>query len=168
MAEINSLTVPRLRELLTYEAETGTFLWNVNRRGHARAGDVAGHDRGDGYFVVKIDQKNYYHHRLAWFYVNGIWPTQTIDHINGKPSDNRIANLRDVSPRINSENQRSPKSRTVSGTLMGAYWCRTWKRWKSSIQAHGKQWHIGWFDTEQQAHDAYIAAKRLYHEGCTL
>jgi hypothetical protein len=162
------LTQARLRELLRYDPDTGLFTWRQSRRGSARAGDVAGAARHDGYVRVGVGGHKAWAHRLAWLYVHGAWPTQQIDHINGNPSDNRIANLRDVPPRTNMQNERSGRRRKNPGTLLGAHWSTTWKRWKSSINAGGKLQHIGWFDTEQQAHDAYVEAKRRLHLGCTI
>ena len=40
-------------------------------------------------------------HTLVWALYYGHWPRQTIDHINLKKGDNRIANLRDVSLSVN-------------------------------------------------------------------
>jgi hypothetical protein len=162
------LTHARLRELLDYNAETGVFTWRVSRQGHCKAGSAAGARRHDGYIRICVDQRRVWGHRLAWFYVHGEWPSQQIDHINGNPSDNRMCNLRDVAPRTNMENERRARRRKNGGSLLGAHWSTTWERWKSSIITGGKQIHIGWFDTEQQAHDAYIAAKRRLHPGCTI
>lgn len=162
------LTQARLRELLHYDPETGLFTWRQNRRGHIRIGDVAGFARSDGYVRIVVDQRRAWAHRLVWLYVHGEWPTQQIDHINGNPSDNRLANLRDVAPRINMQNERQGRRRKGPGQLLGAHWCATSGRWKSSINVNAKPLHIGVFNTEQQAHDAYIAAKRRLHPGCTI
>lgn len=162
------LTAARLRELLHYDAETGAFSWRESRRGHRRAGDAAGCARGDGYVRIKVDQHGAWAHRLVWLYVHGHWPIGQIDHINGDPSDNRLCNLRDVTPLVNMQNERRARRRKNGGTLLGAHWHSRWKRWRSSINVNGKLMHLGTFDTEQQAHDAYIAAKRRFHAGCTI
>ncbi len=162
------LTQARLRELLDYNPETGVFTWRVSRRGHRKAGDEAGYLQRNGYVKITLDQRRVMAHRLAWLYAHGVWPLQQIDHINGDPSDNRLANLRDVAPQTNSENERKARRRKNGGTLLGAHWSTTWKRWKSSIISSGKSLHIGWFDTEQQAHEAYVATKRRLHAGCTI
>ena len=39
---------------------------------------------------------------------------------------------------------------------------------ESVIRSGGKQIHIGLFKTDQEAHAAYLQAKRLLHEGNTL
>lgn len=162
------LTQARLRELLDYNPETGVFIWRISRQGHRKAGDTAGYRQPNGYVKITLDQHRVMAHRLAWLYVHGAWPLQHIDHINGDPADNRLANLRDVTPQTNSENERKARPRKNGGTLLGAHWSVTWKRWKSSIITGGKSLHIGWFDTEQQAHEAYVAAKRRLHAGCTI
>lgn len=161
------LTAARVRELLDYDPSSGLFTWRTSR-GRRWAGDAAGFRRADGYVRLKIDQQAVWAHRLAWFYVHGAWPTGQIDHINGDPSDNRLCNLRDVSPQVNMQNERRARRRKNGGSLLGAHWSRTWKRWSSSINVDGRLKHIGWFDTEQQAHEAYVAQKRLLHQGCTI
>jgi len=165
---VPNFTLARVHELLNYDQHSGRFTWKRSRRGPAKAGDQAGYKRPDGYIKIKIDGSAVWAHRLAWFYVHGAWPENQIVHINGNSSDNSIANLRDVSPRTNMQNERQARRRKNGGTMLGAHWSKTWKRWKSSINAGGRLLHVGWFDTEQQAHAAYIAAKRKLHEGCTL
>ena len=156
------------RELLDFSPETGEFRWKANMRGPVKKGDIAGTKRNDGYIRIKVAQQGVWAHRLAWAWVNGSWPKFTIDHINGNTSDNRISNLRDVEQQTNSQNRIKAGPRKNGGTLIGAYWCPTWKRWKSVICTNGKTKHIGWFNTEQEAHDAYLSAKRQLHKGCTI
>lgn len=105
-------------------------------------------------------------HRLAWLYVYGEWPNGDIDHIDGDRLNNRIANLRDVSRRVNLENQRRPKACNKSGFL-GVKTFRD-QRFQARIQVRGVQLHLGTFDTPHEAHAAYVAAKRNLHQGCTL
>ena len=47
-------------------------------------------------------------HRAIWAWHNGCFPTLQIDHINGNGFDNRIENLREVSPSENMMNQLYP------------------------------------------------------------
>lgn len=167
MAKQN-FTLARVHELLNYDKNSGIFTWKKSLRGPVKAGDQAGYKRSDGYIKIKIDGSGVWAHRLAWFYVHGSWPTNFIDHINGDPSDNRMCNIRDVAPIVNSQNERAGRRRKNGGTLIGAHWSSIWRRWKSSICTNGEVKHIGWFDTEEQAHAAYISSKRLLHEGCTI
>ena len=90
----DKLTAERLRERLHYDAETGVFTRRFGS-GHARAGDMAGTVHRTGYVRISIDGGKYTAHHLAWLYVHGVWPSDQIEHINRKRSDNRIANLRE-------------------------------------------------------------------------
>ena len=92
--------------------------------------------------------------------VAGIKPGECIDHINGDEHDNRPENLRIVTHRENSQNME----RHGEGKLPG---CSKRKEhsvwpWESHIYANGKPVHLGYFATEQEAHDVYKLACWLY------
>jgi hypothetical protein len=97
----------------------------------------------------------------------GSWPANTIDHINGIKTDNRIENLRDVTAAVNKQNMRAARSDSRSG-LIGAIWQEDRKSWKAEIAVGGKKKMLGRFKTAEAAHEAYVLAKRTVHEGCTL
>ncbi|WP_372584598.1 HNH endonuclease signature motif containing protein [Cronobacter sakazakii] len=49
----------------------------------------------------------HYAHRLCWALYYGSYPVGSIDHINGDGFDNRISNLREVTHRGNTHNQKT-------------------------------------------------------------
>lgn len=164
---MNTLTAERLREMLLYDPRTGTFTWKASRRG-AKAGSVAGSHRGRGYYRICIDGVFYRSHRLAWLYTHGEWPKHQIDHIDGNPSNNRISNLRDVTALTNSQNLRKASINNTSSGLLGVSWHVRHKKWSAKIRIPGARLHLGYFDDKHEAHAAYVAAKRLHHDGCTI
>jgi HNH endonuclease len=89
-------SINRLRELFSYDSETGLFTRRFALRQYP-AGIVAGSKRNNGYVALTIDRRVYQLHRLAWFWVHGSCPDQ-LDHINQIRDDNRIANLRLATP----------------------------------------------------------------------
>lgn len=156
-----TVTAERLRELLSYDEETGEFVWRVRRGGRAYAGTVAGTVMKIGYRHIRIGGKFHYAHRLAWFYVHGRWPTHQIDHVDRDRQNNRISNLREAT---NAENGRNSIAapRNTSG-FKGVSWHRNCEKWKAQIKYNGRQMHIGLFDSAEAAHDAYaIKAKKLH------
>ena len=60
-------------------------------------------------------------HRAIWAWHNGCFPTLQIDHINGNGFDNRIGNLREVSPSENMMNQLYPWKPNAKTGLPGVY-----------------------------------------------
>lgn len=146
------LTSERLRELFEYSPDTGIFTFRVSR-GRRRAGSVAGNLQKDGYMAIGVDSRHYLSHRLAWLYVNGSWPVDRIDHADGDRSNNRIANLRDVSHSENLRNQGFRADNT-SG-FKGVSFHKATHRWKAQIHIGGKSCHIGLYDTQEDAHAAY-------------
>jgi hypothetical protein len=170
MSEAKStLSIERLREVLDYDPDTGVFLWRV-ALGRGKAGAVAGVLSPKGRRMIGIDQKNYTGARLAWFYVHGEWPRKQIDHINGVRNDNRIANLRDVTPSVNSENVR-PGSRVNRSGSMGvnvSILPSGRVRFIARLRVRRKGLYLGSWNTREEAYAAYLTAKRLLHEGCTI
>lgn len=158
------LTAQRLRELLHYDPETGVFIWRNSARGRMRAGNIAG-CVSDGYRVIRINNQSFRGHRLAWLHERGAWPAFDIDHINGDRGDNRIANLRLSIGSINQENIRSYKGAVG---LLGVTFHRVTGKFQASLSVSRKRLHIGLFETAEEAHAAYLTAKREMHVGCTI
>jgi hypothetical protein len=69
------LTATRLRELLHYDPETGSFTWRVRKGPNASVESVAGCTKRNGSIVLKIDGILYYAQQLAWLYMHGEWPS---------------------------------------------------------------------------------------------
>lgn len=159
------LTAERLRAMLRYDQATGVFTRLVQTASNARVGDTAGTLNGQGYLRISIDKFDHRAHRLAWLYVNGAWPDGEIDHINGDRGDNRIANLRVVTRAVNMQNQRAAPKGSASG-LLGVHPYR--RKWSANITIGGKTRRVGVFESKEEAHTAYVLAKRELHEACAI
>jgi len=147
-------TQEELHELLDYDPNTGIFTHKINNR-HGCFGKKAGCVRGDGYILIGIRKGHFLAHRLAWFYTYGTWPSEMIDHKDGNRQNNRISNLREATHAQNLQNARGRKR---GGGLKGAHWHKERGKWKARIA----QIHLGYFDSELDAHRAYIAAAKKY------
>ena len=167
IAERKHLTPERLREVLTYDEATGVFRWKIRVAQRAKAGDVAGSAHSDGYRHIRVDGAMYKLHRLAWLYVYGRWPSAHIDHVNGIRDDNRLANLREADNAQNHQNKKRAQSNNASGYL-GVCWHSQNRKWRAQIQAEGKKVQLGYFDTPEEAHAAYLKAKAELHPFQTI
>lgn len=163
---MNTLTAELLRQLLSYDSETGIFKWLMSASTKICIGSVtSARVDAHGYSRIWLNGMSHKCHRLAWLYVYGEWPHNHIDHINGVRHDNRIANLRDVSHSVNLQNLQKARSDNSSG-LLGV--TKIPSGWVAQIWFNRKQHHLGVFKTPESAHAAYITAKRQFHEGCTI
>jgi hypothetical protein len=163
---MSKIDFTRLKELLNYDKDSGCFYWKQNQGRRIKAGDIAGCIHHNGYIVICINKKQYQAHRLAWLYIYKEFPKSSIDHINGIRSDNKISNLREATQSENCQNLK--KSRGSSGFLGVSIDSQRRNRWKASIKLYGKTTHLGWYKTPQEAHQAYIEAKRKMHPFGTL
>lgn len=135
-----------VREIFNYDPDTGEMRWRNSRDG-AIVGWV---DRGRR--KVNFQGAIYQIHRLAWLYVHGEWPALMIDHINGDPSDNRIANLRVCTNQENMQNISKPYGRTSRFKGVSKVFV---SKWRADIRANGKNVLIGQFHNEEDAARAY-------------
>lgn len=157
------LALNRLREVLDYDAATGVLTRKKTDRIHWRfVGLPAGHVTPSGYISVSIDGVEYRAHRLAWLLAYGEWPSDQIDHINGNRQDNRLANLREATHALNAQNRQSLRSTNKSG-LPGVSLFKRTGRWAATISVAGRTRSLGTFTTREEAHEAYVAAKRELH-----
>jgi hypothetical protein len=167
----NRVSPERLRELLSYDDQTGNFVWKKlpsSRCWRRQAGDVAGWVNPiSGYVFIGIDGRQYPAHRLAFLYLHGVWPTGEVDHVDGNRANNRFSNLRDVPSQTNRENQRRAHADGTSG-LLGVTWRQHAKKWSASICVDGNRMHLGYRQTKEEAHSLYLEAKRRLHSGCTI
>ncbi|HQY37937.1 MAG TPA: HNH endonuclease [Giesbergeria sp.] len=159
--------VSRIKERLHYDPENGQFTWKI-AAGRRYAGKEAGGISVAGYRMIRIFRKRYFAHRLAFLMVTGKEPDDVTDHANGVRSDNRWANLRACSQRENMQNMRITSKVNTSSGLIGASWSKSGSKWQSQIRVDGKIKHLGYFSTPEDAHSAYVAAKRKHHALCTL
>lgn len=147
------LSQSRLKEFFHYNPETGFFTRIKSISGRGVVGAIAGHNDGKGYVSIGIGGRKYGAHRLAWLYVFGEFPKEALDHRNRIRDDNRIENLREAPCSINQRNILVANSNGSTG-FRGVV--RHGKFFKAKIT-------IGTFKTEQEAHEAYVAAKKLIH-----
>lgn len=159
------ITAERLRELVHYCPETGIFT-HLQSRGCKKAGMQAGCLLPSGYVSIMVDGFRTMAHRFAWLYMTGSWPSAEIDHIDGNKSNNSFSNLRDVSRSVNTQNQNRAKRSSKTGYL-GVRFCGK-DKFTAAITLDGKTKYLGVFKDPKDAHAAYLKAKRIMHEGCTI
>jgi hypothetical protein len=153
---INDLTAERVREALDYDPRTGILRWKIKPAARVTIGDIAGGKNGQGYLAFHFEGKHRQAHRIVWLHVYGKWPDGFIDHINGDPSDNRIANLRDVNEAQNGFNRKTYVTNT-SG-FKGVSFHKRDQRYIAYIYVRGTRRELGAFDTAEEAHKAYMVA----------
>lgn len=150
----------RVRELLAYDAATGKLHWLVSR-GRARAGAAAGTTCAKGDVEVCVDGQRCKAHRLAWLLTTGQDPgDKQIDHINCVKSDNRLENLRLATNQQNAFNQRR---KSTNSTGHKGVWLHPNGRWRARISIDGRSINLGYYDTPESAHQAYVSAASFWH-----
>lgn len=149
------------REKYKYLEETGEIRYRADESKRV------GWSGKGGYRSLRFQGKIYFEHRFAWFMNYGVWPIKELDHINGITSDNRIENLREVTRSENQWNKKNPQKNNKSGFL-GVYKDKHSGRYKAKIRVFSKERHLGYFDTAEKAHAAYLEAKSRLHPTCDM
>jgi Demerecviridae HNH endonuclease len=148
------LTLERLKSALRYKPDEGIFIW-LEGGGRKRKGERAGLTHSNGYRYLNIDGKRYLESRLAVFYMTGNWPLAEVDHKDRNPSNNRWENLRECTPSQNRANARTGKKTINSDLPQGV--SRGKGRIFAQCKVRRKNYNLGFFDTVEDAKDAYNA-----------
>lgn len=134
---------------IVYNPESGEF----TRKGGKKK---VGYRDPRGYVQIGVNGKKVWAHRLAWFLTYGKWPDQ-IDHVDGDKSNNRLSNLRSVSPVEQAKNK--PTFRSNSSGHRGVFYDTKRNRWRSYIHSDNKFVHLGRFKTFDEAVKARLEAE---------
>lgn len=173
MANINLGHVPpadQLHDVLSYDTDLGELIWKRRSDRTAAwnsryAGKAAGTRHSNGRQFVNLNGAIYPAHRLIWMMAYGSVPVE-IDHINCRPDDNRLCNLRAATRVENARNR--PVRRDSKAQAKGIYQAKS-GRWCASIKEEGRKRHLGTFDTEDEAKAAFDGnAARLHGEFARL
>lgn len=157
---MKELTQARLKEVLQYNPETGDFIVIKKRSNRCKPiGSISGTVICT-YLYTGIDGKNYVHHRLAFLYMNGSFPKDQVDHINGIRTDNRFCNLREVSNFDNCRNKRMLDNNT-SG-INGISWDKKRNKWRAYIYINEKHIYLGRHNSIDDAINARSVASIKY------
>jgi hypothetical protein len=122
------------------------------------AGSIFGSFDKDGYLQGTIHRQKFKLHRLAFLYMTGSMPPE-VDHRNRIRNDNRWLNLR-ASTRAQNTQHAAMQSNNESG-VKGVY--RRGKKFSSEIQANGKRYRIGGFETIDDAAEFVQLAREMAH-----
>jgi len=156
--------IQQLRQIFDYNPDTGE-LFRKLKKGLVKQKQSLS---SNGYARVGVFSRRIHAHRIIWAWVNNELPSNLdIDHINGNRSDNRIKNLRAVDRSTNLQNIKGPRKDNKSTGILGAYKYGK-NKFASRIRVRGKDVYLGTFVSAEAAHQAYMEAKRKYHEGAVL
>ena len=143
----------RITKVLHYSIITGEFTWLVRASIRVKVGNTAGYVDRAGYHRVGVDGYNFLAHRLAFFYIEGVWPTNEIDHVDRCRTNNTWVNLREATRSENMFNVGKRKNNT-SG-VKGVYWNKEKHKFQAQATVRGKQVYLGRYDSLDAAKQAF-------------
>lgn len=151
----------KLFELVEFDSNWNP-IWKINRP-RCKKGAMAGYVNSGGYLTVQILGKSYYVHRLVYSMVNSIELNSLgmIDHIDRNKLNNNPLNLRLCNSSENGMN-RGVQSNS-SSKLKGVSFRKDRNKWLAKITRMGVAYHIGLFETKEQASEAYRNAMAKIH-----
>lgn len=159
MADKPNITYARLREVLRYDPDTGEFCWAKTLSSRRLIGQKAGClDKSTGYIRIRVDDKLYHAHRLAFKYMTGRWPVPQCDHIDLNKSNNKWVNLREATASQNLHNIKTFCTNTTG--FKGVH--KRYGKFAARIDIGTRTVSLGIFETAEEAHQAYCAAAKSH------
>lgn len=142
-----------------FEYRDGRLYRRVSTSRRVKIGQVAGGITPEGYTTVRVAGMKYMTHRLIWKMHISTDPPSFIDHINRDRADNRIENLRLAT---HAQNTRNSRQRADITTRLKGVTPRN-NKFLAQIQHNKKKLHLGYFNTPEEAHEAYKQAALKHH-----
>ncbi len=122
---------------------------------------VENNSNAGGYNLLGINRKTILRHRLIAYCFLGLEDivgrldkTNVIDHIDGNKINNCVANLRITNQSGNAQNQKNVKGYTF---------VKSNQKYQAKIRINYKLIHLGFYNTTEEAHQAYLEGKRIHH-----
>lgn len=151
--------LPWIDEYIAYHAD-GSLSYKKDPRNpdcttSKHIGRVIRSGDGHGYISCRICGIKMKAHQVVWMIWHREYPACPIDHINRVRTDNRIENLRlarDIQNMQNLGTATRPNAGVWRSPRSGRYMAR--------VTHNHKKIYLGYYDTAQEAHDAYTTAKR--------
>jgi hypothetical protein len=126
--------------------------------------------RADGYFQIsaKVNGKATQltvHRLIALAWCDKPDDCDQVDHKDGNRENNNAENLRWVTRRQNSHNQRIHRNGGSTSKFIGVCSFTQTNQWRAQITINKKFIHLGLFDTEELAAEAYQNALNMLNNG---
>ena len=150
----DGITPDNLRQLLSYDPANGILTWqarpNCGKAWNTKYAGKAAGTRMPRNVIVRVNRRGYPAHVLIWALMTGAWPSQSVDHKDRDPWNNRWLNLREASPAQQCQNRRRTTSLPKGVRTTG----------------HGRYIAVlGSFASPDEAHAAWLlAARAVYGE----
>ena len=149
------LTQAILHQLVLYHPTTGEFSQTDGSYFHTNV--------VRGYVRISLGEYGQHAaHRLSYLFMEGKWPENDVDHVDGNKSNNAWCNLRHATRSQNMQNKRAAHKSNATG-LLGVREYNTTGKFEARIAFEHSQIHLGVFDTAEEAHEAYVKVKRELH-----
>jgi hypothetical protein len=179
------ITQERLKELLHYDPDTGFFTWKErplesfktiaagkiwNKRFSNKVAGTVKQTNNNGTYHLSICcfSKRYPANRLAWLYIYGKHPQKEMDAIDGNFLNIKKNNLREAT-RSDTIHKSLIKKRELPTGVYLADRKNLKKKYYVKIMDKKKSIFIGRYETPEEAHNAYVEAKRqISPEFCML
>lgn len=156
----SDFTVELAREWFAYDPTIGRVIRIKNpERGPKTAGQLAGaFHKPSGYHQIIFRGVSVYEQQLVWALCKGYWTPHRLRHLDDDKLNNRVENLTEVtnSKEIYIELQ-PPVDKTLPGVVPqpnGKYKAKIFR---------DKIHYLGTFETQEEAHQAYLRAKNILH-----
>lgn len=139
----------RIKKIIAYNPDNGSFTWTKNINSRIREGINAGSLYKNGYIYITYQGKRYLAHRLAFYIMTNRKPKGVIDHKDRNRSNNKWDNLRDVTMQENMRNVGA----------IGVTYEKSRNKYKAQIFIDNKNIFLGRFNSFDEARKARVDAE---------